>query len=127
MKFKFKRLKKKKSDGLMKKPGRSKGSPETQRLKKRISNILTAVLMITVTAILLGALGIFDSEKTIVKYVDPILQSENITLNANGTYLIPKIYIDNISSYNNPYKGWRFHTYDRRNVKRVKKNKLKRS
>lgn len=86
MKFKFKGPKKKKSNGQIKKPGRNKSSPETQRLIKRVSNILTVVLMITAAAILLGVFGLFDSGKTVVKYVDPILQSGNVTLNANGTY-----------------------------------------
>ncbi len=38
-------------------------------------------------------------------------------------YMIPKIYKDDISSYNKPYKGWQLHRYDKRNVKRIKKGK----
>ena len=38
-------------------------------------------------------------------------------------YLVPKVYKDDVSSYNRPYNGWRFHTYDRRNVKRIKRGK----
>lgn len=38
-------------------------------------------------------------------------------------YLVLKVYKDDIKSYNKPYNNWKFHTYDKRNVKRIKKSK----
>ncbi len=42
----------------------------------------------------------------------------------SDAYVIKKIAKDDISSYSKrPLKDWSFHTYDRRNIKRLKKGK----
>ena len=40
-------------------------------------------------------------------------------------YLIKQRYIDNEKVFNKPLKDWKFHVYDKRKVKRIKKNKWK--
>ena len=43
--------------------------------------------------------------------------------NQNQSYLIPKIYIDSIDSFDERVLKWRFHSSDKRKVKRIKKKK----
>ncbi len=41
-----------------------------------------------------------------------------------AAYVVKKVAKDNVKSYDKkPLPGWKFHTYDRRNIKRLKKNK----
>lgn len=43
---------------------------------------------------------------------------------ARDAYLVPKVYKDDVKSYNKqPYQGWKFHPFDKRKVKRIKKGK----
>ena len=57
------------------------------------------------------------NKKNIKLYKNPKLNDKT------DAYLVPKIYKDDLSSYNQPYNNWQFHTYDKRNVKRIKKGK----
>ena len=44
--------------------------------------------------------------------------------NKTDAYLVKKIYKDDINSYSRQvFRNWKFHKYDKRNVKRIKKNK----
>ena len=40
-------------------------------------------------------------------------------------YAIPKIYADHYSSFDNRTYNWNFHNFDKRNIKKIKKGKIK--
>ena len=40
-------------------------------------------------------------------------------------YVIPYVYIDSLSSFDNKNLNWKFHPNDKRKVKRIRKNKYK--
>lgn len=43
--------------------------------------------------------------------------------NDNQSYLIPKVYVDSIDSFDTRRLNWQFHKNDKRKVKRIKKKK----
>lgn len=86
MKLNFKSLKRKLFGSS---PGKNKNkrkSGKTNNIKNAVSAALAFVLVVTVVAIIAGAGGSSGGTKTVVKYVEPVLQSGNVTLSANGTY-----------------------------------------
>lgn len=59
-------------------------------------------------------------------------ESNNIKLykhpnpNSNkDVYVVPKIYLDHYSSFDNRTYNWNFHNFDKRNIKKIKKGKIK--
>ncbi len=59
-------------------------------------------------------------------------KSKNIKLykhpNSNSekdAYIIPKIYVDHYSSFDERTYNWAFHRFDKRNIKKIKKGKIK--
>lgn len=60
----------------------------------------------------------FKNKKNIKLYKNP---EPN---NSTDAYVVNKIYKDEILSYNKRIlSNWKFHNYDKRNIKRIKKNK----
>lgn len=44
--------------------------------------------------------------------------------NSSTTYVVPKIYKDDIESYNKKtYQNWKFHKFDKRKIMNIKKGK----
>ncbi len=86
MKLNFKSLKRKLFGSSPGKKKNKKKSGKTNNIKNAISAALAFVLVVTVVAIIAGAGGSSGGTKTVVKYVEPVLQSGNVTLSANGTY-----------------------------------------
>lgn len=86
MKLNFKSLKRKLFGSWPGKKKNKKKSGKTNNIKNAISAALAFVLVVTVVAIIAGTGGSSGGTKTIVKYVEPVLQSGNVTLSANGTY-----------------------------------------
>lgn len=61
------------------------------------------------------------------KYYENVKLHEHPNPNKKGElqYVIPKIEYDDISSFDEVKSSWKFHLYDRRKIKRIKKNKWK--
>ncbi|MBE6606915.1 MAG: hypothetical protein E7635_07805, partial [Ruminococcaceae bacterium] len=86
MKLNFKSLKRKLFGSSPGKKKNKKKSDKTNNIKKAVSAALAFVLVVTVVAIIAGSGGSSGGTKIVVKYVEPVLQSGNVTLSANGTY-----------------------------------------
>lgn len=44
--------------------------------------------------------------------------------NSSVAYVVPKVYVDDINSYNKKtYQNWKFHKFDKRKIKNIKKGK----
>ena len=52
----------------------------------------------------------------------PLYKHPNPNSNEQS-YLMPRKYSDHINNFGEQKKSWRFHTYDKRKVKRIKKGK----
>ncbi len=100
MKLNFKSLKRKLFGSLPGKKKNKKKSGKTNNIKNAISAALAFVLVVTVVAIIAGTGGSSGGTKTVVKYVEPVLQEGNVTLNADGTYTyLPEEGTDGFSSF----------------------------
>ncbi len=68
------------------------------------------------------SLSITHSSKTHRKKNIPLYKNPNPN-DEEKAYVVTKICVDDISVFDKPKKKWKFHTYDRRNIKRLKKSK----
>ena len=71
--------------------------------------------------IILSSKPVRKEHKKIRKNVK-LFKNPNPNMNSDS-YVIPKIYLDDASSFDERKSKWKFHPNDKRKIKRIKKNK----
>ena len=67
---------------------------------------------------------VIDKRKS--KEADNVKLYKHPNPNSNKeVYAIPRVYLDHYSSFDNRTYNWNFHNFDKRNIKKIKKGKIK--